>query len=771
MKRTHTYEGYMPVKTKLNLLDITITFDLFYTSADVGQYRTQLLEQLASLPPHLLIANDDREKEKQLICDLAEKRLQLLDRYKKPLDQALEVINKFKINYGKAKSSKAVNETRLAQLRTFENVIVQINPTLYEWYNALEVSNEHPEISTAITKKLYQINKLAKKRTMELLDSLSPTAEQDAQRYRLTKNDMDMLIANKQQKREINGHVIDGNNPCSVTSFLENILKNGQKRTQLVYKITGTEHWSVLDIQRNENDTLSIFFLDSVGLTTNLPKIEEFCSKHQIELTLAMGGLQKDFSSCSIFSIDHVFKLSKIADLHEQLRELRTPKPNSQNTFEVNPMDLPPELVKNAQSSTYIKSYLQKHQEYETTKINKKNQTLFAYAEAHQVQVDNQQINRAINYKQSQYRNKINQIKGYKETQHSHSNIINNAQQTIAQATQEVIDIKLNIQSDSMNGAAFYFQTLLQQIEEIRTARPVRDAQTILNLRQPPALLTRAIADKQNELIDIILDSMDRLHEQETNSGADSSLIKSSEAIALQNRYQTLIAISFNEHLTLLKDKTKLLAESSTDKTDPLLLKIRELYASLDQLKRSFLLEKPDISLEKSKTDFIQQYRTILQTAKLALNGNNDWEELINTLLNTTKPRISPVALQSQLSLFANTGSPLANLIKSESTNKLISQSALEEPFRDKATIDNCSYMNILDSYTISLGLITAITGATIIATGAGVIPGAVILALGTGILAVGISLFSQELQARKVQLSFLEKSDESAQSLTMATP
>ncbi len=589
-----------------------------------------------------------------------------LDRNRESLEKALEIINNFKVNYNKLNDSQEVDASRLAQIIKFETLIKQISPSLNK-LNPLELSDSHPQIDDAITKKMNQLNQFAKRRKLELFDTSTPSTQEDALRYRLNKNDMDLLIAYKKEKHELNCHVVDGDHPCSITNFLENILKNGQPRTQLVYKIKGTEHWSVLDIQRKENGTLSIFFLDSIGHVTNLPPVVAFCTQHQVELTKAMGGLQKDNSSCSIFSIDHAFQMSRITDLHNQLSTLRKPSPNFKNTFEVNPMDLPPELVKNAQSSSYIKAYLEKHPGHSTTKINKKNQTLFAYAESHNVLLDEQKTYRAINYKQVQYRKKINKIKGYEENPQHQRAIIESAQRVLALATREIQNIKIDTQSTTLTGVTFYYQTLLQQIEEIRTSRAVRDAQTILNLRQTPVALAKIIRIKQNELLHAVYDKMTK---QEPSKGLDSSVIKSAEAQALLNRCQTLITMNFNKYLTLFKRKTQLLDESTPDKTDVTLLKTKELCASLGQLKRDFLLEQLSSPIKPLKTNFIQQLRTILQKAQLSLSEYKEWDDVIKKCLHSTKAATTLV----EQSLFAKPKDAVINPVDSESSAKRMSQ-------------------------------------------------------------------------------------------------
>lgn len=639
------------MRIKIDLLNIEITFDNLYTPIDIEKYLIKLIVQLSTLP----IDEGNIEKEKQLIHEAAEQRLKLINSVQEQVDNVLKSINKFKVNYSNSTKLQEVYASRINQLMKFELFISRLSPTIEKLYTLLSVTNGHPAINTAITKKLNQCNRLAKMRTMELLDSSLPSVEEDALRYRLTRKDIEILIVNKNQKRGINCHVIDGDTPISVTEFLENIRQNGPKRTQLIYKIAGTEHWSTMDIQRDAANKMNIFFIDAIGHTTNLPKIVDFCTQHKFELTCSMGGLQKDFASCSIFCVDHAFHMSKIADLHEQISAIRKPVPKSEFRFDVDSADLPPVLVKNSQSTSYIKNYLQRHQNYQPIKINNKNQTLLDYAESHHVLIDGQKIYSSILYKQSQYRKKINQNKGYGYDPESHNKLIQKSNCIIDEATQELMNIKVDFKPrTTLNAVAFYYQVLLQQIEEIRTQRALRDAQTILNLRQLPLAFTNAITKKQNQIVQAMQNAIKTVSATETSS---SPIIRSSQALSLQSRCITLDGIHFNKYLTHIKNKTNQLTETIKDTTNVTLIKAKELCDTLEQAKHSLMLDSLTLPLKQVKNNFLKKCQIALTTARTTLDTDKAWAMLIKKFLIDIKTTQTSGLAIAPISMFAKSSS------------------------------------------------------------------------------------------------------------------
>ncbi|WP_237758050.1 hypothetical protein [Legionella oakridgensis] len=211
-----------------------------------------------------------------------------------------------------------------------------------------------------------------------------------------------------------------------------------------------------------------------------------------------MGELQKDSSSCSIFCIDQAFHMSKIVDLHAQLAQVKKQDPKHKARLHVDPFDLPPVLVKNVQSVSFIGKYLTKHPEYEHLIINKKGQTLREYAASHYVTTADGTIAGAIQYKQQRYRTRVNKSKGYPEDPHYKEKLAAQAQNTIAQAIKKIDH--LNVDFDPSQSLQEIHSALLLQLKKIRDSRPLKDAYTVLNLKKPPQALQEVIAKKQEQI-------------------------------------------------------------------------------------------------------------------------------------------------------------------------------------------------------------------------------------------------------------------------------
>ena len=406
---------------------------------------------------------------------------------------------------------------------------------------------------------------------------------------------------------------------------------------------------------------MRIFFLDSIGHTTNLPQIVDFCRRHKVELTKSMGGLQKDFSSCSLFCTDQAFHMSKIADLHNQLDGVRTKDKKLGLTYNVDPINLTPVLVKNAQSSTFIEKYLQKHPEHESTTFNTKNQTLRDYVKAHQVKVADGNVCSGIVYKQARYRERVNQDKGYATAPTQQQRILENAQKIIVKATRDILNIKVELKPRATaNGIAFYYQALLLQIDDFYTFRNLRDAHTILNLKQSPPALMGAISQKKKEIAIAMQSNLTMITNVQQNH--PNRFIESTEAHALQRRIQMLYSMNFDTHLTIFKTKTAEMTLKA--KSDPLFAeaaqKASELCLALENAKEQFLLATFKEPLNKSKQLFGDECQSAIRMARTALNHHREWGEAIKKFLIDVVSFLTAGYFSKQLSLFSRTVSARA---------------------------------------------------------------------------------------------------------------
>lgn len=67
--------------------------------------------------------------------------------------------------------------------------------------------------------------------------------------------------------------------------------------------------------------------------------------------------LQADEYSCPFCALDHAKEAAKLDDLHEKLRAVPVAEPKTK-IQKVDWQDLPPTLVKNSQSSVYLREYI-----------------------------------------------------------------------------------------------------------------------------------------------------------------------------------------------------------------------------------------------------------------------------------------------------------------------------------------------------------------------------------------------------------------------------
>ena len=403
---------------------------------------------------------------------------------------ALDKLEKIQVDYNSAQKPREIQAQKKILLKQLKHVV-----------DEHEISvKDKTKVSYMVNRKIRTIVNGAILRQHDLNKERAPT-QSDPIRYRMTREDLEILIGLKKQKRELNCHVIDGTTPCSVEDFLTNLIKNGPERTQLIFKKTGSEHWSVMDIQRDKKGKLKIFFLDAIGEQKNLAVVLDFCRRHNIEISSAMGKLQKDYSSCSIFSIEHAFRMSKMTDLHQQIDKIKKKSPNAKFGFDVDSADLPPILVKNAQSATFIQEYLKKHPEHEETKFGRKGLTLRQYVDMHQRVVGETRVPGAIRDKQERYRNKINFYKEYPDNPERTKETRENAKKLIDKAENDIRNMPVSFNAHTtLVSIEFHNQVLLTQLELMSASRDLMDAQTILFYKQTPPAVIDAIVKKQEEI-------------------------------------------------------------------------------------------------------------------------------------------------------------------------------------------------------------------------------------------------------------------------------
>ncbi|KTC99228.1 hypothetical protein [Legionella feeleii] len=164
--------------------------------------------------------------------------------------------------------------------------------------------------------------------------------------------------------------------------------KSGSNRIQIIVK--SGPHYTVLDIDKKNRSCLVIDAADDSRQNRfhQMPNFSHLIDKviyvkspdipsGKVDPPTIKGSLQKDSCSCSIFALDHSFIVATFPpDLHERLGSQA--KQEGERLFSVTWNQLSPEMVKNSQSTTVIKHYIEenpssKEQILELTQNNTRN--------------------------------------------------------------------------------------------------------------------------------------------------------------------------------------------------------------------------------------------------------------------------------------------------------------------------------------------------------------------------------------------------------------
>ena len=289
--------------------------------------------------------------------------------------------------------------------------------------------------------------------------------------------------------------------------------------------------------------------MDSAGLLMNYKKIQAYCKINRIEFTYSLGGIQKDNASCSTFALENAFDMSQIEDLHEYLTDIRTPIEKNDYFFQVSPINLPPTLVKNSQSTTFIESYINKHPEYELTAVETTGQSLREYAESHQNLKRGKIFNKAILYKQSQYRAQINIATGNGADLDYEEVLQTLSEKIMVHAMQQIKNIKVNFKLCLSEQAITFVNSHIEmQFTEILKHCAVRDAQAVLNITKASDELSQVIQEKQQEVTHLmnqrlsILKNKQPTQREEIKSEIDLNLISDQSYLSLALQHPELLS-------------------------------------------------------------------------------------------------------------------------------------------------------------------------------------------------------------------------------------
>lgn len=593
----------------LEILSIEINFDTKNNIPEIEAHRNALLAQIEILinspTQNISLASLTKQypgipavlfKKKQQIDEDAQKRLKEITDAEQLIAQAIKAIGSFKVDY----SDKLTTIEIEIQCQLLLDQLEALSYSDENIKNAITVLNltmAHQDLAAVVKKKKNEIKFLATLRVFSLSAVTIEHSETDENRYRLTKKDIEILIENKKKKKELNCYVIEGEKPLSLDLFFENIAKSGATRTQLIFKVSGTEHWSAMDIHRDKEGKLKIFFIDAAGSYYNQPAVLALCRKEKIEVTFCMDGLQKDFFSCSIFSVDHAFHMSKIPDLHEQIDRVKVKSSILDYVSTVAPIDLPPVLVKNVQFKDFLEQYLAKNKKYETVKINKKGQTLREYIESHK----NIEEMDAIEYKQKKYREKINSFIQNQTRSHQLALAVLEAKQVVASVLKAIQNIEISFEDqNTASKIELHSIGLLKQLEDKLLGTGLDKACKVLGIKGQHPDISKALHEQQMKI----------------NQYAD-----------IQRRQNILIDINFDKYLKIFRTKSIEIRKYRVDAVyfQYAAEKAKDLYLALNAAKKHFLLEDLDKSIDQSKHTFSTKCRLAINAAKPSLDSHRGW--------------------------------------------------------------------------------------------------------------------------------------------------
>ncbi|MDR3491382.1 MAG: YopJ family acetyltransferase [Gammaproteobacteria bacterium] len=170
---------------------------------------------------------------------------------------------------------------------------------------------------------------------------------------------MNVLIAIEKQKRpNFNCQTID---ITELNKSLDQLFKNYKQipedishRAQLI--INNGSHYSTVDFHISR-EGVQFILLDAANEPRVAAILDIFMKRDEFTEGFQVGtdrGIQKDYLSCPIFALDHAIQISQL-DLYEDLLTIQNEY--SQITW----FDMPPELVRNAQSPSWIQEYKEQY--------------------------------------------------------------------------------------------------------------------------------------------------------------------------------------------------------------------------------------------------------------------------------------------------------------------------------------------------------------------------------------------------------------------------
>jgi hypothetical protein len=204
-------------------------------------------------------------------------------------------------------------------------------------------------------------------------------------------------------------------------SYLKDSLTSLPDKTRLQLAVRQGVHWTAFDIQVVDGN-LNIFCLDAIGNSSaedatyeflkNFPQAKIYFYKSDlffdiIRYEFRQRAIQYDNFSCSRFTLDHLFHLSRI-DLFTIFEKQNLEKIGPISVVSTENLTGPlASIFRNTQSWAVLNSL---PSEMQNQVINKKGQPLLESARAHSKMIGGKLLNQSIEYKKGVFIKKITQF-------------------------------------------------------------------------------------------------------------------------------------------------------------------------------------------------------------------------------------------------------------------------------------------------------------------------------------------------------------------------
>lgn len=169
----------------------------------------------------------------------------------------------------------------------------------------------------------------------------------------------------------------------AIDRLIENASAANINRIQIILK--AGSHYTPIDIQSGScfifdaaSDAQKFRLLQINQFSKYVSSVYDATPLYAQQIELPRDNLQTDKCSCHLFSLDQSRHVAAIPTLHDDLKALG--HSDSKGIFKVDWADLPPDVIKNSQSTAFISHYNNKHPQCKPRidELTYNNQPLFA---------------------------------------------------------------------------------------------------------------------------------------------------------------------------------------------------------------------------------------------------------------------------------------------------------------------------------------------------------------------------------------------------------